>query len=250
MKKILCATAVLAAASAACPAAAQNLAGTVTAADTGAPLAGVTVTAVLKPASVSQAPTIYRSAVDASGNYAITARPGQYLLCARPKPQSLYLDPCQWGSPVPATLGATAVPVALSLQKGVRFIVRVHDPNQLLAQAESVPGTAVSASVTGASVNLFLLPVVYQGSFVRDYGTVVPTGVPMSVTVSSATVTLADATGAALAANPITLEALQSDVGASAGAPAAFASMFPPPDAKIIHVYAAALSPAAHAIRR
>jgi hypothetical protein len=140
---------------------------TVTAADTGDPLTGVTVTAILKPTSASQS--------------------GQYLLCARPQPQSPYLDPCQWGGPVGATVGTGAVPVALTLQEGVRFIVRVHDPNQLLPQADTAPGTAVSASVTSASISQFPLAVVYADALVRDYGTIVPTNVPLSVTVSSAT---------------------------------------------------------------
>jgi hypothetical protein len=219
MKAIFHASTIFAAVWVVCPAAAQNLSGTVTAADTGAPLTGVTVTAILRPASFSQVPAIYRSAVDSSGNYAITAPPGQYLLCARPQLQSLYLDPCQWGRPVSATVGATAVPVPFSLQKGVRFIVRVHDPNQLLPQAEAVPGAAVSASVASASVSQLLLPVVYGDGLVRDYGTVVPTNVPMSVTISSATVVLADGTGTALAPTAVTFEALQSDLGSAPGAP-------------------------------
>jgi len=62
----------------------------------------------------------------------------------------------------------------------------------------------------------------------------------MSLTVSSANVALADATGAPLAPAPMTFEALATDVGVSP-VPSAFASMFPPPDAKMIHVYATAL---------
>jgi hypothetical protein len=53
----------------------------------------------------------------------------------------------------------------------------------------------------------------------------------------------------ALTPTPVTLEALQSDVGPPAGVPPAFTSMFPPPDAKMIHVYATALSTAA-SVRR
>ena len=248
MRRILHTTAILGA-WVVYPVAAQNLTGTVTAADTGAPLPGVTIIAVLKPASPSQAPTIYRSPADSNGNYAITAVPGQYLLCARPQLQSLYLDPCQWGIPASTTVGATATAVPLTLQKGVRFIVRAHDPNQLLAQAETIPGTAVSALVTGATVNTFLLPVVYQAPIVRDYGAVVPTNIPMGVTISSLTVALADVAGTPLTATPITFEALQSDVGPAAGGPLAFQSMFPPPDAKMIHIYVTALFAAAGARR-
>jgi len=162
MKAILHIGAVFAAAWTICPAAAQNLAGAVTAADTGGPLVGVTVTGYRVGASASQKPTVYQALTDGNGNYSIAAPAGQYLLCARPQPQSLYLDPCQWGVPVSAAAAATPTPAALSLQKGVRFIVRVHDPNQLLPQAETAPGTAVSAYLTSASIGQFQLAVVMR----------------------------------------------------------------------------------------
>jgi hypothetical protein len=82
-------------------------------------------------------------------------------------------------------------------------MVRVHDPMQLLPQAEVVKGAAVSASLTGPSGKFFPLPVVYSDNIVRDYGTVVPINAAMGVTISSPTLTLADGTGAPLSASAI-----------------------------------------------
>ena len=62
--------------------------------------------------------------------------------------------------------------------------------------------------------------------------------VPLSVTVSSATLVLTDASGAPFSTSAMTFQALPTDVGVS---PPLLASMFPPPDAKMIHVYVAAL---------
>jgi hypothetical protein len=190
-------------------------------------------------ASPSQPPTIYRSVADSGGNYAITASPGQYKLCVRPLPAalSLYLDPCQWGSPVAVTVGAGASVVPITLQKGVRFIVRVHDTKQLLPQAETVKGAAVLASLTSPTVAVFPLPVVFSDSLIRDYRTVIPINVPMSVTVTSNTLVLADNTGAPLSAAAMPFQVLPMDIEVT-GEPLSPASrMFPPPDARMVHVY-------------
>lgn len=219
---------------------AQSLNGTVTASDTGSPLAGATVIAIQRPASTSQMPTIYKSVVDAGGNYALAVSTGQYQLCVRalPAPASLYLDPCQWGAPVAATMssGSSAV-VPLSLQKGVRFIVRVHDPNKLLAQAETLTGTAVSAFVAGPSVKQFPLQMVYSDGIVRDYGTVIPINVAMTVTISSNTVALSDRAGDPLSP-AMPFEVLPADIVVTGAPLSPITRMFPPPDAKIVHVYA------------
>ncbi len=221
---------------------AQSLTGSVAAADTGAPLAQASVVAVLRSGTAGQRPSIYESVTDSSGNYAISAPPGQYALCVHTLPQSLYMDPCLWGSPVAATVGASAASVVpLTLQKGVRFLVRVHDPNQFLPQAESVAGTAVSAFVSSASVPQFPLPVVYSDGMVRDYGTVVPINVQLSVTVSSRNVALAGSGGTAFGTSPMPFKVLPTDVEVTGAPLSPVTRMFPPPDAKIVHIYATGL---------
>lgn len=226
------------------PVMAQSLTGTVTAADTGEAMVGATVLAIQRSASVSQKPTIYQSVVDSAGHFTVAASPGQYAVCVHPLPQSLYLDPCQWGSPIIVTVGEASSTVPLTLLKGVRFIVRVHDLNRLFPQAETVTGTAVSASLASPSVKLFILPLVYSDSLIHDYGTVIPINVPMSVTVSSKTLSLADKTGAPVSASPMPFQVLPTDIAVTGAPPSPLARMFPPPDARIVHVYATGLTSA------
>jgi len=224
-----------------CPAAAQSLTGTVTAADTGTAMVGATVLAVKKPTLLSQPPTIYQSVVDSGGHFDCGI--ARSVCAVRPRhAASLYFDPCQWGNPVTATVGASAAAaVPLTLQKGVRFIVRVHDTKQLLSQAETVQGAGISASLTAPSVKLFPLPVVYSDGIVRDYGTVVPISVPMSVTISS-NLLLADKTGTPVSASAMPFQVLPTDIEVT-GAPLSPATrMFPPPDARMVHVYATGLA--------
>src|ERR1039458_3831916 len=74
---------------------AQNVTGTLVAADTGAPIVRATVVAVPKAPSAAGRATVYKASVDSAGNYAMTVSLGQYQLCvygAEP-----YLNPCQWG---------------------------------------------------------------------------------------------------------------------------------------------------------
>lgn len=221
---------------------AQSLTGNVTAADTSAVITGATVVAVQKSASPGQRPAIYRSLTDPSGYYAISAPPGQYALCVHTVPQSLYLNPCQWGSPAGVLVGASAASVApLTLQKGVRLIVRVHDQMQLLSQAETVAGTAVSAFVSNPSVTKFPLPMIYSDGNVRDYGTVVPIDVPMSITISSNTVALVDNTSAPLSTVAVPFQVLPTDIEVAGVPTSPVTRMFAPPDAKMIHVYTAGL---------
>jgi hypothetical protein len=179
---------------------------------------------------------------DGNGRYAIAAPPGQYSICVHPMLPSLYLDPCQWLNPVAAVVGAsTASAVSFSLQRGARFIVRVHDTKGLLPIAEGTKGAAVSAVVAGASLKQFPLPLIFSDGLIRDYGAVVPIGVPLSAAVSSNTLALAGAGGTALSAAPMPFQILPTDIEATGAPQSPITRMFPPPDARIIHVYANAL---------
>lgn len=126
--------------------------------------------------------------------------------------------------------------------------MRVHDTNRLLAQAETVKGAAVSAALTAPSVKLFPLPVVYSDGMVRDYGTLIPINVPMSATVSSNTLSLADKTGAPLTASAMPFQVLPTDIVVTGAPPSPATRMFPPPDAKMVHVYATGLASAVNPV--
>lgn len=238
MEKILFASVLIAVACGSRVAAAQDITGAVVAADTGLPLAGATVVAVRTPDSALEIPTVYQSAVGADGHYALNASSGHYSLCVRPLAASLYMDPCQWGRPTTVNVSAATVALTpISLEKGIRLIVRVHDTKQLLPKAEVVTGAAVAAFLTSGSVRQFPLPVVYADDIVRDYGTNIPVGVPMSVTISSRNLTLVDKDGSPITGTPMPIEVLSTDIEVVGEAKSLFTSKFPPPNARMIHVY-------------
>ena len=72
----------------------------------------------------------------------------------------------------------------------------------------------------------------------RDYGTVVPVNLAMSVTVASNTVALSGRSGEPLSASPAAFQILPTDIVVTGAPPSPVTRMFPPPDAKVIHVYA------------
>jgi hypothetical protein len=107
-----------------------------------------------------------------------------------------------------------------------------------------VKGAAVSAALSGGPFTRFPLPLIYEDKLIHDYGTVVPVSVPLNVTVSSGTLSLADSTGAALSSAPIPFQILPTDAEVTGAQPSFALRMFPPPDARIVDVYAAALKSA------
>jgi hypothetical protein len=213
----------------------QNLSGTVVADDTGMPISGATVVAIQQTATVSQRPAIYKASVDAAGQYAMTVSAGQYQVCVHGG--GLYLDPCQWGgAAVRSVSPAGTATASLRLQKGAWFILRVHDTNGLLPQAEVVHGSGVGVHLTGGAFKQFPLPVVYDSGRIRDYGAVVPMDFPLNVVVASGSVVLSGDNGAAPSAQGIPFQVSTADVNAPPLASAALERMFPRPTAKIVHV--------------
>jgi hypothetical protein len=177
---------------------------------------------------------MYSGPTDSGGNFAIQVSPGSYKLCAHAT--GLYLDPCQWGSATAVTVAASAtLNSPLKLTQGGKFVVRIHDPQQLLRQQETTYRQTVSVSITGATAKPFFLPIVYDDGNIRDYGATVPLNLPMNALVfDGGHVTIVDPQGAALAPGGAAFQALP--IAALAVKP-----FFPPPDATFIHVQATAL---------
>jgi len=67
----------------------------------------------------------------------------------------------------------------------------------------------------------------------------------MSVTVSSKTLLLADKTGVPVAASAMPFQVLPTDIEVTGAPVTPVTRMFPPPDARIVHVYATGLTSAA-----
>jgi len=214
----------------------QSLTGSVVGDDTGSPVAGATVVAIGKPASPNRAPSIYDAVVNGAGEYSMTLPASQYQVCVHGA--GLYLDPCAWGSAHVAEVASiSAAPAAIRLQKGGWFIVRIHDPNGILAGAEALQSSGVAVFVTGADTGKFPLPMIYNSGRIRDYGAVVPLNQSMTVVVSSNAVLLANGKGAAPGPQGAAFQVTAPDPTTPAWFPPSFALMFPRPTATMIHYY-------------
>ena len=220
---------------------AQNVTGTLVAADTGAPIVRATVVAVPKAPSAAGRATVYKASVDSAGNYAMTVSLGQYQLCvygAEP-----YLNPCQWGGSRVANVASSeavspAASSPLSLLKGVQLIVRVHDPKGLMVQAESVHGGAVRAYVSGAGAAQIPLNMISDAHGIRDYAMFIPFNSPLTVFVSGHSLLLTDKAGTALSPQGIPIQVSPADFQMQPITPPSLALMFPRPTSKVVHVYA------------
>jgi hypothetical protein len=212
----------------------QNVTGNLTAADSGAAIAGATVLAFQKAASAKQRPSIYQAQTDSTGRYAMTLPAGVYQFCVQGA--DLYLDPCLWGGAPISTVTSSPLAVPIRLTKGWRFILRAHDPQQLLRNVETARGEALSASVTGPSGKPLPLPIVYDNGRIRDFGMVVPVNFPLKVSAGARKLTLVDHVGAELSPQGISFQAIPPPAP-----PSAARGLFPPPDATMIHVYTGSL---------
>ena len=72
----------------------------------------------------------------------------------------------------------------------------------------------------------------------------IPINVPMGVTVSSKTLLLADKSGAPVSASATPFQVLPTDIEVTEAPLTPVTRMFPPPDAKVVHVYATGLTSA------
>jgi len=208
----------------------QNVTGILTAADSGGAIAGATVLAFQKTGSAKQRPAIYQAQTDSSGRYAMTLPVGVYQFCVQRA--DLYLDPCLWGGAPISTVTSVPMVAPIRLTKGWRFILRMHDVQQLLPKVETTRGDAISATVTGPGGKALPLPIVYDNGRIRDFGMVVPINLPLRVSAGARKLTLVDHVGAELNPQGISFQATPPS------APSGTArGLFPPPDATVIHVY-------------
>ena len=159
---------------------------------------------------------------------------GQYRICIHT--DAPYLNPCQWGTATVVSTGVTSTVVALRLTKGGRFILRVHDLRQSLPQGESNRRRELAVAVADASGHLLPLPVVYDNGRVRDYGMVLPFGVPYRAVVTGPNVVLADEKGAALNSGGAAFQLADTPQGGTVGRGRGIRQKFRSPDATMIHV--------------
>ena len=186
---------------AAIPSAAQSTAilqGSVVEAATGKP-----IPAALVIATRTTLPP-FRQTVQSNsdGNFQISNLPaGAYSLCARFASDG-YLDSCEWGQSAPsvaAVAGQTSSAIVIRVVKASVLKVHIQDSNQLLFQktsAGAVPDLTIG--VFGPHSIFYSTRLDSRAVTSADYHINIPFDTPLSLSVMSQALQLADATGAAL----------------------------------------------------
>lgn len=144
-----------------------SLAGKVLADDTGKPLAGVMVVTIAGSSIQEGRSSVFRSVTDENGAYFLPGLPpGTYRICVSDAKD--YLDPCQWGPETSINVVDTPANLNLRLRKGARLVVRIADPNGLVAgykkaveAAASVPGAFTNVTLSDAEGNSKLVPLTH-----------------------------------------------------------------------------------------
>jgi hypothetical protein len=137
----------------------------------------------------------------ADGAFEIDGLPaGTFSLCAE-KQGSRLLNPCIWGNPVGVTLAAdaTASGASVKVQNGVAIIVRVADPQGVLAANPAKDDILIGM---GHNKSPFLpARVIKKDATGRTQMLVVPPGLSFNLSVRSAAFSLEDGQGNALGAS-------------------------------------------------
>lgn len=114
-------------------------------------------------------------------------------------PATLWLDPCEWGLPIPSVALTGAAPsqtIAISMSKGVEVPIRIEDPGQHLLRNEGrTPGAHLLVGVrTPASTFRRAIPAGpgIGGAMLK---VVIPFDRPVQLAVASGFFKLADGSG-------------------------------------------------------
>ena len=130
------------------------------------------------------------------GSFRFTGlRSGTYRLCAQ-TPGTAWLDPCEWGFPIPSVTVASAErsrSIAITLRKGAEVPIRIDDPVQILLQSEGkIPGAHLLAGVRTAARTFSPALLTSQDGAGRTLKVVIPFDLPVSLTVASSFFKLAE----------------------------------------------------------
>jgi hypothetical protein len=190
--------------------------------DAGKAKPGVWVTAV----RITVPPARATAATDKNGAFLLPGLPpGAYRICAQ-VPGGGFLDPCEWSdyttsvrSAVNVLSGQTAAAVRIQLQSATALQVRIDDPQKLLDPAH--PERDVVVGVFSGAGGFHLATIQSADAAGRLHQVWVPFDAPVKLHISSAQLSLADATGAPAAATGVSLPVSQSKT-APAAQPVAF----------------------------
>lgn len=143
-------------------------------------------------------------------------RNGTYRLCVQ-APQTAWLDPCEWGLPIPSmtlTGAQRSQSITVSLRKGVEVPIRIDDAGQILLQSEGrIAGAHLLVGVRTPAFTFRPAVLTAQEGTGRTLRVVIPFDRPVKVEVASSFFKLADSNGAAFSrpgtAIPVTVPAGQ-----------------------------------------
>jgi len=176
-------------------------------AERGKPIGFPWVTLIRQPSSLKDkiAPFSIGRAARADGAFGFTGlQPGVYRICAQ-LGKGTMVNPCEWGEPAPViTLEAEQIAknVIVAMQYGVAVPIRVNDPQQLLVQHEGkTPGAHLLIGVGDANGMFHSALVTGTDKTGRDHQIVIPANTRVNLVVRSKFFQLADAAGAAIAAD-------------------------------------------------
>jgi len=163
----------------------------------GEPLAGVHIVALRTAAEMTVATAIpYRGVSDEKGAFTLAGvQDGNYQVCA--VPVGGYLGLCFWGQPVPVRVAASTVEARLALQRGVPLTISFADEKATLDKFRGKPvAPQVFIEITGPDQKKRLIPT--AGNTNGEFTELVPVDVPLTVTIRTNLLSLADSTGRAI----------------------------------------------------
>ncbi|MBS1828984.1 MAG: carboxypeptidase regulatory-like domain-containing protein [Acidobacteria bacterium] len=163
----------------------------------GGALAGVHIVAARNAAEMKVATAMpYRGISDEKGAFTLAGvEDGNYQVCAIAV--GGYLSLCLWGQPVPVRVASSTVEARLALQRGVPLTVAFADEKAALDRFRGRPAVPpVFIEITGPDQKKRLIPT--AGNTHGSFTELVPEEVPLTVTVRTNLLSLADSTGRAI----------------------------------------------------
>ena len=180
-----------------------SIQGAVTDARSSKPIGGAFVTAIrsgLPPQSQS-------AQTGADGSYQLQGlAAGAYSLCVQ-VPGDGYLDPCHFGAATPSTTlmaGQQAAGISLKIKAASILKVRLNDAGSLLTQKTKdghEPDLLIGVFGPGPQRTFYPAHQVGRDKTGSDYRVAVPLDTPMTLSIASSSLKLADAAGTALPNN-------------------------------------------------
>jgi hypothetical protein len=166
----------------------------------GRPMANIPVAVLIRPtAGAVTRPFSTRITTAANGSFQATGlRPGNYVVCPHPTGTDL-IWPCSWdpiGPTAAVAAGQTTAVPAINLKRGVKFRVRINDPNGVRRQSEGrVAGAYLHLAVRSGRGFPVLIPKLAEDNVGQDHEVLIPPDTPVEFVALSRSYEIKDADG-------------------------------------------------------